>query len=138
MSARIMIVDDSFVMRSVLSQLVKPHDDLYIVGEASDGEEALKKARLLNPDVILLDLEMPKMNGSDFLVQIKKEIETSVLVISALNEMNSEKIEHLKSLGADDVIDKPSGSLSLNLGSRRGEKIIETIRTLLAKRKLSI
>jgi two-component system chemotaxis response regulator CheB len=131
MSATILIVDDSFVMRSVLNQIISPYPDFNIIGEASNGVEALKKMHELHPDIVLLDLEMPKMNGIECLIQIKKCFNSSVIIISALNKMSIEEINHIKNLGADDIIEKPSGSLSINLGTHRSEHIIDSLKTVI-------
>src|SRR3990167_8813919 len=71
MAIKVMIVDDSAVMREVMQQLLAPHKDIEVVGAAMDPLLALQKMKTVWPDVILLDVEMPRMDGITFLRQIK-------------------------------------------------------------------
>ncbi len=81
MAIRILIVDDHPVVRHGLRNLLEAQPGWEVVGEASDGLEALQKADLLNPDVVLLDVSMPKMNGLEACRLIRKNIPASEILI---------------------------------------------------------
>ncbi len=84
---RILIVDDHTVVRKGLKALILTEADLEVVGEAGDGEEAVRRARILNPDVILMDMSMPKMDGVEAITEIKKEnSEARILVLTSFAE----------------------------------------------------
>ena len=68
---KVLIADDHSIVRDGIQQLLKPFDDMKIVGEAIDGFQALEKAKDLNPDVILLDIAMPNLNGLEAIGLIK-------------------------------------------------------------------
>jgi DNA-binding NarL/FixJ family response regulator len=80
LAERILIVDDHPLTRSALSALLKQHD-FDVVGEASDGEHAIERARELNPDLILLDLSMPGMNGLEALPKLREAAPGSEVVV---------------------------------------------------------
>jgi len=84
---RILIVDDHTVVRKGLKALILTEADLEVVGEAGDGEEAVRRARILKPDVILMDMSMPKMDGVEAITEIKKEDpEARILVLTSFAE----------------------------------------------------
>jgi NarL family two-component system response regulator LiaR len=86
-SIRILICDDHNILRKGLRSLFDAMEGLQVVGEASDGREAAEKARLTSPDVILMDLLMPEMNGVEAIRQIKKEgSKTKILVLTSYND----------------------------------------------------
>ncbi len=87
---RVMIVDDHGMVRQGLSTFLRLHDDLEIVGVASSGEEALHIYSDLNPDIILMDLIMPDMNGVDVICQITKE--TNHIKIMALSSFSDKEL----------------------------------------------
>lgn len=114
---RIMLVDDHAVMRSGLSAMLARHDDLEIAGEAADGEEAVAMARQILPDVILMDMNMPKMNGVEATRIIHAEF--PAIRIIGLSMFDAE--DHAKSMkeaGAVDYLHK-SGSSSILLEAIR-------------------
>lgn len=100
---RVLIVDDSILFREVLSKSLSGDAHIEIVGSAVDSYDALVKIRTLNPDVVTLDVEMPKMNGIDFLKKLIPEHPLPVVVVSAL------PINALDALnaGAVDFVKKP-------------------------------
>ena len=71
---RILIVDDNEVVREGIESLLKPHSDLEVVGKAVDGLDAIAKAEELNPDVILMDAQMPKADGAEATRRIKEKM----------------------------------------------------------------
>lgn len=118
---RVLIVDDSSFMRKSLAVIVGSDPSLQVAGVASDGVEAVQKTRELRPDVVLLDIEMPRMDGIMALMRIMSECPTAVVMLSALNK-NDPAIA-IKSLqyGAVDFIAKPSGVISYDIEEIRQE-----------------
>ena len=88
---RLLIVDDSAFARFSISRLVASDPEIEIVGLAKDGIQALEMVRDLHPDVITLDIEMPRMNGLDALAKITAENPTPVIVVSSLASEGSYK-----------------------------------------------
>lgn len=112
---KVLVVDDSAFMRKVISDMIKKDASLELVGTARNGLDALKKVTELNPDVITLDVEMPKMNGLEALVEIMKIKPTPVIMLSALTQKGAEITISALSKGAVDFVAKPGGSISLNI-----------------------
>lgn len=80
---RILIVDDHALMRDGIRALLSPHENIHIVGEASDGKDAIEKAQELAPDVILMDIAMPGTGGLEAIRRIrKKKLTAKILVLS--------------------------------------------------------
>ena len=104
----VLIVDDSRTMRSIISNALAQDPELCVVGEAGDPLEAREAIKRLNPDVVTLDIEMPKMNGLDFLERIMRLRPTPVVVISSHTERGAETTIRALELGAVDCIGKPS------------------------------
>lgn len=116
---RILIVDDSTLMRRVIAGMVASCPGVEVVGEACDGIDALAKAAVLEPDVILLDIEMPRMDGLAFLRASRLSSVASVIVISSVAHPASASCREALELGASDVLAKPSGVVSLDMAERR-------------------
>lgn len=127
---KILVVDDSPIMTLIIGGIVGEDPMLQVVEYASDGIEALAKVGLVKPDLILLDIEMPKMNGVEFMKQVRLKSQAKVLVITA-EEPTSPKVAQMKSLGADGVIFKPSGSVSADLKAKRSQEIRNAIHQVL-------
>jgi len=85
-SIRLMIADDHTLLRQGLRNVLELEEDLVIVGEASDGEDTIKKVESLRPDVVLLDLNMPKMNGIEVARWVKKNQPDTQIVILTIHE----------------------------------------------------
>jgi len=111
MAIKVMIVDDSAVMREVMQQLLAPHKDIEVVGAAMDPLLALQKMKTVWPDVILLDVEMPRMDGITFLRQIMATRPTPVVICSTLTEKGAAITLQALSAGAVEVITKPTMGL---------------------------
>ncbi|NLM05100.1 MAG: response regulator transcription factor, partial [Clostridiales bacterium] len=77
---KLLLVDDHSLVRQGIKQILELEEDLEVIGQASDGEEAIKKAQELKPDIILLDINMPKLNGINTLRKLK-DIDTTTKVI---------------------------------------------------------
>lgn len=103
----VMIVDDSALVRKVLTDLINRAPDLEVVGSAPDPYVARQKIKELNPDVLTLDVEMPKMDGLDFLEKIMRLRPMPVVMVSSLTEQGNETTLRALELGAVDFITKP-------------------------------
>jgi two-component system chemotaxis response regulator CheB len=106
---QIMIVDDSLVVRKALTNVLSTDPDLAIAGWASNGRLALAKLQRLRPDIILLDIEMPEMNGLETIPGIRKILpQTPIIMFSTLTERGAEATLDALALGASDYVAKPS------------------------------
>jgi two-component system, chemotaxis family, protein-glutamate methylesterase/glutaminase len=107
---RILIVDDSVVIRRLLTTVLTSDPDLEVVGVAANGHIALAKLDQVSPDVVILDIEMPEMNGLETLAALRKHHPfLPVIMFSALTEQGAVHTLEALSLGATDYITKPSG-----------------------------
>ena len=87
MTIKILLVDDHAVVRSGLSKFLMVNKDLKLVGEASDGNEAVQMVSLHKPDVVLMDLQMPEMTGVDALKQIRPEYpDLPIVILTTFND----------------------------------------------------
>ena len=125
---KVLIVDDSFLMRRILSNILEAAEEFIVCGEASDGIDALEKLPELNPDVILLDIEMPKMGGIEFLRLSKILTDAKVIIVSSVANVDSPQAKEALELGVVDIIHKPSGVLSLDMEEQRSQELIDVIR----------
>src|ERR1700719_100161 len=108
---RILVVDDSVVIRKLLSDTLSEDRSLLVVGVASDGRIALAKIPLLKPDLIMLDIEMPVMNGLETLAALRKLYpKLPVIMFSTLTERGAVATLDALSLGASDYATKPSNT----------------------------
>ena len=125
---RVLIVDDSFVMRALLADLTASDPSFAIVGEAENGRVAIERAKETKPEVILLDIEMPEMDGIEALKRLRLLSKAQVIIVSALTQVGSPMAAEAKRLGAFAVIAKPSGTLSLDIDEKKGTEIVRTMR----------
>lgn len=102
----VLVVDDSAHNRRTIADVLNSHPDIEVVGYADDGEKALKAAAQLRPDLIMLDLEMPRMDGFTFLRIIMSQMPTPVIVVSSQSKKQS--VFQVLELGALDFIAKPA------------------------------
>ena len=110
---RVLVVDDSAIVRKILSETLAAENDIEVVGTAPDPIIALDKIKRLKPDVLTLDIEMPRMDGLTFLKQIMSTQPMPVILISSLAQSSVDiALEALKH-GAVDVLAKPSGPYSV-------------------------
>jgi DNA-binding NarL/FixJ family response regulator len=104
---RVLIVDDMPQVRQDLRVLLQLSNEIEVVGEAADGQEAIRQAELLNPDVVIMDLEMPIMDGFQATSQIKeRKLAKRIVVLSVHSDL--EVINKAVLAGADDFIQKGS------------------------------
>jgi two-component system, chemotaxis family, protein-glutamate methylesterase/glutaminase len=104
---RVVVVDDSALVRSLLSAIINRQPDMECVGAAADPLVAREMIRTLNPDVITLDVEMPRMDGIDFLARLMKLRPTPVVMVSTLTERGADVTLRALELGAIDFVAKP-------------------------------
>jgi len=123
---RVLIVDDSKLIRDVLTAILNEQPDIEVVGAAADAFQARDLIKELNPDVITLDVEMPKMNGLEFLDKLMRAKPTQVVMISTATERGSEVTFRALELGAVDFVTKPK--LAEQTPDDYGDIIAEKVR----------
>ncbi len=128
MTVRVLIVDDSALMRALLTEIINGAPDLEVVGSAPDPIAAREMIKALNPDVLTLDVEMPKMDGLEFLDRIMRLRPMPVIMISAMTERGSEVTLKALELGAVDFVAKPRAE-NISLLQGYAEEIRDKIRT---------
>ena len=116
MTIKVLIVDDSALIRSVMSEIINSQPDMEVVGAAPDPLVARDLIKQTNPDVLTLDVEMPKMDGLDFLEKLMRLRPMPVLMVSSLTERGSEITMRALELGAVDFVTKPK--ISIQSGMR--------------------
>ena len=104
---RVLVVDDSATMRGVLTQIINDAPDLQAIGGAADAPSAREMIRMLQPDVLTLDMEMPRVTGLEFLEQLMRQHPMPVVMVSALAEARFEAAERALELGALELVPKP-------------------------------
>ncbi|MFN8577918.1 MAG: chemotaxis response regulator protein-glutamate methylesterase [Candidatus Sericytochromatia bacterium] len=112
---KILIADDSAFMRLSIDKMLSRENDFQVIGFCNDGEEVLSKVKELKPDVLTLDIEMPKLNGLQVLEKLMKENPLPVIMVSSLTKQGSEETLKALELGAVDVIAKPASFVSLKI-----------------------
>lgn len=122
---RVLIVDDSALVRRALTQSLSQHLDIEVVATAVDPYAARDKILSLNPDVITLDIEMPRMDGITFLKLLMKHRPIPVVIMSSLTAAGSSKALEALQSGAVEVLEKPSGS---NSTYEHGCRLAEVVR----------
>ncbi len=128
MTIRVVVVDDSALVRSVLTEIINRAPDLEVVGQACDPYVAREVIRELNPDVITLDVEMPRMDGLDFLERLMRLRPMPVVMISTLTARGAQVTLRALELGAVDFVTKPTLSVRSGLDEAARE-ITHKIRT---------
>ncbi len=128
---QIMLVDDSSMMRLIIRNLLVSDPNLAICSSVENGKQALNELEKAQPDLILLDLEMPEMDGLEFLRLAHSKTKAKVVVLSSITGPGSTKAAEALSLGAEIVISKPSGAVSYDLKEARGSELFSVIYNLL-------
>ncbi len=121
---RLLVVDDSAYNRRNIADVFAGYPEVEVVGKAADGEEALRLATLLKPDVITLDLEMPRMDGFTFLRILMSRQPTPVIVVSSYSQ--KENVFKALELGALDFVAKPTAQIAPDATDLR-EQILEKV-----------
>jgi two-component system chemotaxis response regulator CheB len=125
---RVLVVDDSAFMRRRLTSIIESAPDLMVTGIARDGEEAIERVRELEPDVLTLDINMPRMDGLTALTYIMMERPTPTVIVSSLTQEGAITTLEALELGAVDFVPKPSGTVSMDIERQQAE-IVEKVRT---------
>jgi two-component system chemotaxis response regulator CheB len=105
---RVLVVDDSATMRSLITAALTRDPEIEVVGAAGDPFEARGMIKALNPDVVTLDIEMPNMNGIEFLEKIMRLRPMPVVMVSSLTQAGAEMTLRALELGAVDCVGKPT------------------------------
>ncbi len=125
---RVLVVDDSALVRGLLAEIIDRQPDMCCVGAAADPLVAREMIRNLNPDVITLDIEMPRMDGIDFLSRLMRLRPMPVVMVSTLTERGADVTLKALELGAVDFVAKPKIGVSDGL-RQLGADITDKIRT---------
>lgn len=133
----VMIVDDSVVVRQVVSQALAQDPDVEVLGVAANGKIALARLPQLNPDIVILDIEMPEMDGLATLREIRKQYpKLPVIMFSTLTEFGASATVQALTLGANDYVHKPSGAETITEGLRQArEAIVPKLKALVPARR---
>jgi two-component system, chemotaxis family, protein-glutamate methylesterase/glutaminase len=131
MAHKVMLVDDAAMMRLVISNFIAPLPEFEIVASAANGKAALEQLKK-HPDVelILLDIEMPEMDGLEFLRHAKLRTRAKIVILSSVAVAGSPHAAKARELGADAIVTKPSGAVSMDLADKRGSQLVQTMKTL--------
>ncbi len=113
-TVRTLIVDDSSMARTLMRNALRKHPDIEVIDSASDGVEALEKIRALKPDVVTLDIEMPRLNGIGVLERVVGKAPVSFVMVSSLTQAGAQVTFEALNKGAFDYVTKPaSGSFKV-------------------------
>lgn len=127
MAIKVLIVDDSALVRQLLTAIIGSQPGMTVVGAAPDPYVAREMIKQLNPDVLTLDVEMPRMDGLDFLERLMRLRPMPVVMVSSLTEANSEITFRALELGAVDFVTKPKSGIAQGL-AEYGDDIADKIR----------
>lgn len=117
---RVLLVDDQVLFREAIANLISSREDMVVVGEAGDGAEAVEKARVLKPDIILMDIRMPRMDGLEATRRIKEEMPQANIVILTVSDDDDDLFEAIK-----------SGAIGYLLKSLKAESLFERLKGVL-------
>jgi len=126
---RILVVDDSAFMRKAIANMLESAEDIEVIDSARDGLEAVEKVEKLRPDVITLDIEMPRMDGISALKKIMEVRPTPVIMVSSLTEEGAQVTMQALELGAVDFIPKPLSFVSLDIIKIK-EELVAKVRSI--------
>lgn len=134
-SIRVLVADDSALMRQTLKRIFQSEPGMELAGTARDGEDAVAKARDLRPDVITMDINMPKLDGVTALQMILEEKICPVVMVSSLTQSGAVTTFECLELGAFDFVAKPDGTVSANMGAVAAE-LVGKLRAAVASRTI--
>ena len=125
---KVLIIDDSALVRQLLTEIFNSDPDIEVIGTAQDPYDAREKIKKLEPDVLTLDVEMPKMDGITFLTNLMRLRPMPVVMISSLTEKGADVTFEALELGAVDFVSKPKIDVSVGL-KEYSEEICEKVKT---------
>jgi two-component system, chemotaxis family, protein-glutamate methylesterase/glutaminase len=137
MTINVLIVDDSAVVREILSQILSSARDIKVIAAVPDPIFAMQRMKMQWPDVIVLDIEMPRMDGLTFLRRIMAERPTPVIICSSLTEKGANITIDAMSAGAISIVTKPSLNLKAFLHNHEND-LVQEIRTAAVARMSAI
>ena len=132
----VLIVDDSALIRAILTEIISQDDRLTVIGEAIDPYDAREKIKLLSPDVLTLDIEMPKMNGIAFLKNLMRLRPMPVVMVSTLTQVGAPAALEALEIGAVDFVPKPQTTNAVDLAQYKDviiEKLVNASRANITK-----
>jgi len=133
---KVLIVDDSAFMRKILTDILSDNTRIEVVGTAKNGKDALEQIKILKPDIVTLDVEMPVMDGITALKHIVKEHEIPVVMLSSLTQAGADLTIEALEIGAVDFITKPTSIFKINTDEIKNslvEKILEASKVSVRK-----
>lgn len=133
---RVLVVDDSAFMRKSMSGMLARDERIEVVGVARNGEEAVQQVRLLRPDVVTMDVEMPGMNGIEALMQIMSERPTPVVMVSSLTVDGAQETLRALELGAVDYVPKQLDGVATKIADIQAELISKVVAASQARLKV--
>ena len=121
MTARIkvLVVDDSSFMRAAVQKTLSSDPRIEVIGQAKDGEDAVAQVKKLQPDVVTMDFNMPRMNGAEAVRAILRDRPTPVVMLSAHTFDGARETMEALAAGAVDFLPKPAGEVSVDLSAVR-------------------
>lgn len=135
---KVLVVDDSALMRKIISDMVNEESDMEVINTARNGEDLQVKLQNNLPDVITLDVEMPKIDGIKALKEMKKNnVNIPVIVLSSVSQKGPQLTMECLEAGAFDFLPKPSGAISLDI-SKVKRDLIQKIRLAYEKSKVQV
>jgi len=120
---KVLVVDDSFFMRKMISDILMSSGVIEVIDTAKNGLEAVEKTAKLLPDVVTLDVEMPKMNGLEALQKIMANNPVPIIMLSSLTKSGADTTIKALAYGAFDFVAKPSGAISFDIADIKNELI---------------
>ncbi|MBE0602413.1 MAG: response regulator, partial [Deltaproteobacteria bacterium] len=133
MPIRVLIVDDSAFMRNALGKMLSSDPEIVVAGIAKDGVEALEKIAQLKPDLVTMDIEMPRMDGIEALRRIMATMPLPVIMVSSLTVEGAKATLEALEIGAVDFLSKNLADLSLNILQVR-EALLEKVKQIARRR----
>jgi two-component system chemotaxis response regulator CheB len=136
---RVLVVEDSTIMRKLITDLLKNDPEIEVIDTAKTGKEAVEKARILKPDVITLDIEMPEMDGITALKILRKEVpQTKIIMFSSLTQIGAKTTIECLTLGAYDFVPKPSSKSFWESIKKIEQDLIPKIKSITALEKIKL
>jgi len=126
---KVLVVDDSAFMRKAITSMLQEDPNIKVIGSARDGVEAIQMVQELKPDVVTMDIEMPRMDGISALKEIMSKCPVPVIMVSSLTVEGAKVTLEALELGAVDFIPKNLSELSVNIVKIKG-MLIDKIKTI--------